>query len=270
MIIIGEKINSSRKKVEEALKNRNEEFLLNLARAQKEAGADFLDVNCGTLFGEEKETMEWLVKLIQENLDTPLSIDSPDPEVLRKGFQIHQGKAFLNSISGETERMEKVEPLIREFSPYTIVLLMDDKGTPSSPEGRVEIASRVTDKLISWGLKEEDIFFDPIIRPVSTEPDAGKIALDTISLLKQKIPGVRTVMGLSNISFGLPLRSLLNGIFLAMAMGVGLDSAILDPTDKRIQEVLCAARALRGEDTYCLNYITSYREGKLVDPWKKT
>ncbi|MCD6218984.1 methyltetrahydrofolate cobalamin methyltransferase [Candidatus Calescamantes bacterium] len=269
MVIIGEKINSSRKKVEEALKKRDSSYLISLAQKQKEAGADFIDVNCGTLFSEEKECMEWLVKTIQETMEVSLCIDSPSPEVLETGFQLHKGKAFLNSITGEKERVEKILPVIKKFHPFIIVLCMDEKGAPAEAQGRVEIARKVTEILTSHGVKEEDIFFDPIIRPISTESDAGRIALETISKIKEEIPGVKTVCGLSNVSYGLPLRPLLNATFLAMAMGKGLDGAILDPTEPRIQDVLCAGGALRGEDTYCLNYISAFRDGKLGKQWTK-
>ncbi len=263
MVIIGEKINSSRKKVGEALKNRDSSYIISLARKQKEAGASFIDVNCGTLFSQEKECMEWLVKTLQETLEVSLSIDSPSPEALEAGFRTHQGKAFLNSITGEKERIEKTLPLIKEFKPYVIVLCMDENGAPHDPAGRVEIARKVTETLTAEGVAAEDIFFDPIIRPISAESDAGAVALETIGKIKEEIPGVKTTCGLSNISYGLPLRALLNATFLAMAMGKGLDGAILDPTESKIQEVICAGEALKGEDTYCLNYISAFREGKL-------
>ncbi len=263
MLIIGEKINSSSRKVAEAIRKRDSQFILGLARKQKEAGADFIDVNAGTLMEKEKESMEWLVRTIQEALEVPLSIDSPNPEVLRRGLELHKGKAFLNSLTGEKDRMESVLPLILEFRPLIIALCMDEGGIPTQAEERLLIAQKITETLTSQGVAEEEIFFDPIIRPVGAEPEAGKVALETIALIKEKIPRVKTICGLSNISFGLPIRGLLNSVFLALAMGKGLDGAILDPTDKRIQEVLIASGVLTAEDPYSLNYIRAYREGRI-------
>ena len=263
MVIIGEKINSSRKKVEEALKKKDSSYLISLARNQKEKGANFIDVNCGTLFHGEKECMVWLVELIQSNLGVSLSIDSPSPEVLKMGFKTHKGKGFLNSITGEKERIKEALPIIKEFNPFVVVLCMDENGTPERAEGRVEIAKRVTEILTKEGMEENDIFFDPIIKPIAAESDAGLIALETIQRIKEEIPRVKTIMGLSNISFGLPLRTLLNSIYLSMAMEENIDAAILDPTDRRIQEVLYSASALKGKDSYCMNYIKAFREGKI-------
>jgi len=265
MLVIGEKINSSRRKVESALKSKDEEFIITLARKQKEAGADFVDVNCGTLLEEEKECMEWLVELIQANVDVPLSIDSPNPEVVEAGFRKHKGKAFLNSISGEEGRIKPLLPLIKEFRPFIVVLLMDNKGIPPTAEGRLRVALEVTERLEKEGVEIADVFFDPIIKPLSTDEKAGWVALETISLVKKEIPEAKTIVGLSNISFGLPNRSLLNAVYLAMAMGRGLDGAILDPLDSRIKKILLASKSLRGEDSFCMEYITAYREGILED-----
>jgi len=260
MFIIGEKINTTHKKVEKAVKAKDKVFIQELAKKQKEAGADMIDVNCGTLLGQEVESLAWLVKTVQEVIDAPLCIDSPDPEAIENAFKVHQGQPMLNSITAEEERMKQLLPLIKEAKPSVVALCMDDKGIPQDWQKRLDIAHRLYKVLVEEAkIEASQIYFDPIIQPISSVPEAGMAALTTMKRIKDELTGARIVVGLSNISFGLPLRPLLNSTFLAVALGYGLDAAILDPTEETMQSILKTSRALLGEDQFCSEFIGWYR-----------
>ena len=263
MLIIGEKINTTHKKVEKAVKTRDKVFIQELAKQQKEAGANMIDVNCGTLLTEEVESLAWLVQTVQEVIDGPLCIDSPDPEAIKNAFGVHKGQPMLNSITAEEERMRQLLPLIGETKPLVVALCMDDKGIPQEWQRRFEIAQKLYQVLIEEAkIEASQIYFDPIIQPISSVPDAGIAALTTMKKIKKELAGAKIVVGLSNISFGLPLRPLLNATFVALALGYGLDAAILDPTEETMQSILKTSRALLGEDQFCSEFISWYRSKK--------
>lgn len=263
MIIVGERINTSRKGIASLVEARDAKAIIGMAREQKDASASFVDVNCGTLLDAEAASLEWMVQTIQEAIETPLSLDSPNPFALRKALAVHKGKALVNSISLEKERLEAILPLLQEYGCSTVALAMDDSGIPETVDDRVDIASRLIDKLVGNGIAIENIFLDPLVRPISTGGENGKIVLETIRRIHQIYPEVNTIVGLSNISFGLPGRRLLNRAFLLLAMEAGLNSAILDPLDSSMMSLVKAGRALLGQDDYCLEYITSFRAGQL-------
>jgi cobalamin-dependent methionine synthase I len=263
MIIIGEKINTSRKEVEAAVRNGDSHFIGNLARMQAEAGADYIDVNAGTFVNDEPVMLEWLVKTVQAVADKPLCIDTPNPLALAKALEVHKGKAMINSITAETARYDNTLPLIRDYGCAVIALCMDDRGIPEGATERIDIAGRLYNNLLAGGVKAEDIYFDPLLRPISTGGDSAKVALTVIEGIMRLYPSVHTICGLSNISYGLPHRRLLNRAFLAMAVMVGLDAVILDPNDKDLMAELLAAEALSGRDEFCINYITASRGSAL-------
>ena len=263
MLIVGERINTSRKNIRPAVENRDKDFIQKEARLQFEAGAGRIDVNCGTRVKEEPEDLEWLVKIVQEAVDVPLCIDSPNPAALERGLAVHKGKALVNSITLEKERVEKILPLVKKYKASVVALTMDDRGMPNNTATRVEIAGKIVQLLEGEGIKKEDVYFDPLVRPLGTDPDQSLVVLETIKIIMQKYPGVHTFCGLSNISFGLPLRSLLNRNFLVMAMLMGLDAVMIDPLDKKMMADLRASLALLNKDQFCLEYITAFREGKL-------
>lgn len=263
MLIIGERINTSRKDIRPAVENKDKEFIQREARLQIEAGAEVIDVNCGTRVKEEPEDLEWLVKTVQEVVAAPLCIDSPNPLALERALSVHRGRAFINSITLEEERMGHILPLIKKNNARVIALTMDDKGMPSDSKTRVDIAGKLLKALEGEGMKREDIYFDPLVRPLGTDPEQGLMVLETIKTIMDKFPGAHTFCGLSNISFGLPLRSLLNQNFLTMAMVMGLDAVMIDPLDKRMMSSLRASLALLNKDEFALQYIKAFREGKL-------
>ncbi len=263
MLIIGERINGTRKAVGEAVKSRNADVIRREAEKQLEAGAVYLDVNAGTTGEREVEDMEWLVRTVREVTDAPLCIDSPNPEALRVGLKEAGGPAIVNSITAQEERYASIVPVVKEFDAAVICILMDDQGMHHDVDGRFAIAVRMVERLGADGISPDRIYFDPAVRPVATEPDQGKAGVELVRRIMGELEGVHTTCGLSNISFGLPERAWLNATYLAMLMGAGLDCAIADPTNRKLRSVLLAAKAILGEDTMCMEYIQAAREGVL-------
>lgn len=262
MLVVGERINSSRKDIEPAVRERDTEFIVREARDQVEAGAHVIDVNTATLMDQEVESLKWAVQLIQDSLSVPICIDSPNPMVVTEVLPFCKGKAMINSITAEAERYAKLIPLIQEHKPNVVGLCMDDKGMPDTAEDRIRIASDLLGKLTNDGVPIGDIYIDPVVTPVSTDTRYGMAVLDAIEAVMKGFPGVHTICGLSNVSYGLPNRKQVNQMFLVMAMTKGLDAVILDPCDKRIMANLIATMTLLGNDEFCMNYLTAFREGK--------
>lgn len=264
MIIIGEKINSTLKSIRPAMESRDEKAIIDMAKRQTEAGASFIDVNAGMFYNNEIEILEWLINTIQEHVKTPFAIDSPNPKAVLAGLKANKnGKPIINSITGEKERYEAVLPMAAKYNTGIIALCMDDKGMPETAAERVEIAKTLIKGITAEGIAMEDIYIDPMIRPIGTGSHYGHVALDTIREVKTEFPDVHIACGLSNISFGIPARKIMNQTFLVAAMTSGMDGAILDPLDNKLMTFLYATEALLGFDDYCMNYITKFREGKL-------
>ncbi len=264
MIIIGEKINSSLKSARTAMESRDEGFIKELAKKQYDMGASYIDLNAGMFLNDEEEKLEWLVNTVQSYIDAPLAIDSPNPKALKKALKANKNsKPIINSITDENERYNAVMPLAVEYKTGLVALCMDDTGMPETVDERVAIAERLIKKLTKEGLNIEDIYIDPMIRPVGTGSHYGVVAIETIRKVKQEFPDVHIACGLSNISFGIPARKLMNQAFLVAAMAAGMDGAILDPLDKKLMALLYAAEALLGRDEYCMEYLTKFREGVL-------
>jgi len=255
MIIIGERLNSTRRPVLEAMQRRYGDFLAAEAVRQKDAGADYIDLNAAALMEEEIPTLTWAIPLLQKAVSLPLAIDSPNPEAIEAGLKVHEGRAIVNSLTAERSRIEHLLPLIREHKPRVIVLCLDDRGLPKDPDIALNIARKMVELLASQGLSSGDIFVDPLVRPVAADPGAVRLFLDSLAAIKEALPEVRTIAGLSNVSFGLPQRGLINRTLLALAMGRGLDAAICDPSDKDLQASLRAADALLGRDPNLKSYL---------------
>jgi len=259
MLIIGELINCTRTKVGEAAQRRDAEFFKNLAIKQAAAGANMLDVN-GGLPEQEVELLSWLVDLVQGVVDIPLCLDSADPKALTKALPLCKQRPMINSISDEPARWAML-PMLKEHRPKLIVLCMSASGLPIGVEDRVGIASRLIDRLVAEGFELDDIYVDGCVLPIATDPH-GKHLLAAIGQIIAKYPGVHISAGVSNVSFGLPLRRLLNQVFLPLLMAHGLDAAIIDPCDQQSIMNIMAAEALLGRDQYCKNYVRAYRDGK--------
>lgn len=265
MLIVGERINTSRKGMAAHVSRRDAGAVVREAARQREAGADFIDVNAGTLLAEEPEALRWMVTTIQAAVAVPLCVDSPNPEAMAAALEVHQGKTLLNSITAERERFYAVVPLVKRYGCGVVALCLDDSGMPSSAEEAVQKGSGLVEGLLEAGVPAGDIYVDPLVRPVSTDSRAGVAVVEAIRILREKYPGVQTICGLSNVSFGLPERRLLNQAFLVAAMTAGLDAVILDPLDTRLMALLKAAEAALGRDEYCARYLRAYREGRLVE-----
>ena len=262
MLIIGELINCTRKKVGEAAQKRDAEFFKEIARKQANAGADMLDVN-GGLPGQETEILPWLVNIVQEAVATPLCLDSADPAALRLALPLCRQRAMINSITDEPARMQALLPLLKDFRPKVIALCLGEAGPPNTTAERVSTASRLVDRLTAEGFVLDDIYVDPCVLPISTGSEHGKALVEATGQIKGRYPGVHVSAGISNVSFGLPARKLLNQVLLVLLMAHGLDAAIVDPCDPLLMMNVRAAEALLARDEYCANYIQAFREGKL-------
>lgn len=262
MFIIGERINATRKRVGEAVLRQDADLIQREARRQVEAGADVLDVN-GGVEGRDAEYLPWLVRVVQDAVDVPLCLDSPNPEALRRALPLCKQQPMINSITAEPERLEQFLPLVKEHKTRIIALCIGAAGMPSGVEDRLATASGLVETLTKAGVPLEDIYVDPGLFPVSSAPEQPRSALEVFGLVTQRYPQVHTIGGMSNVSFGLPLRRLLNTVFLSMAMARGLDSAIVDPCDQQLMASIAAAEALLGRDEYCASYLRAYRQGKL-------
>jgi 5-methyltetrahydrofolate--homocysteine methyltransferase len=264
MIVIGEKINGTRKKVGAAIADKDADVIQQLAMAQVDAGADYLDVNAGTTPDKEPDDLAWLIKTVQTVTDVPLCLDSANPSALKAGFTVVRKKPIVNSLSGERERVENILPLVCKEQTGLIVLALDDKGIPKSVDQRVEIVARLINLTRNGGLPDNNLYIDPLITALSTDIQSGIRAFEAMRAIKKEFPDVHLTAGLSNISFGLPSRSIVNQAFAVLALDAGLDSAIIDPEDQYLQSIMAAAEMTLGRDRFCSNYTRMFREGKIV------
>lgn len=262
MLIVGELINTSRKAIKPAVENRDAAYIQEIAMKQVEAGAHYVDVNCGTMVHNEPETMAWLIETIQEKVTAPLCLDTPNVKALEAGLPlVKNGQPMINSITAEKERFESVLPLVLKYKAKIVALCMDDSGMPETKEDRMRIAKKLVGDLTAAGVPEEDIYLDPLVKPISTSDRAGLDVLETVEEIKNMFPKVHGICGLSNISFGLPNRKVLNRVFLIQCMTKGMDSFILDPLDKTMMGFLYASQALLGQDQFCMQYLNAHRQG---------
>ncbi|MDR1044765.1 MAG: dihydropteroate synthase [Candidatus Adiutrix sp.] len=264
MLIIGEKINGTRKKVAEAISSRDADFIRELAKKQFAAGAAYLDVNAGTLPQTEPDDLVWLVRLVREAApEAVVCLDSANPEALKAGLEEVKKsgapKVMINSLSGEQKRLDHVLPLASEYRAELIVLALDDRGIPETVEERLAIARRLIGLCREKGLKDEDLYLDPLVMTISTNTKGGLVTLDTIRAIKAEFPKVHQTCGHSNISFGMPLRSVLNQSFMALTIQAGLDTAISDPENRDLKAMAMATEALLGMDRHCLKFNKAFR-----------
>ncbi|OHD68340.1 MAG: methyltetrahydrofolate--corrinoid methyltransferase [Spirochaetes bacterium RBG_13_68_11] len=263
MLIIGELINSTRKQIRKAVEEKDAAFIQDLARRQAAAGATWIDVNAGAFAADEVEKLRWMIATVREVCDAPLSIDSPRPEAVEAGLAMAGADAFLNSITAESDRYRTLVPFLKKYKARVVALSLDDAGMTDDFEKVYAVADSLIKRLEDDGVPPDHIFVDPLIRPVSTNGEYGIGALRIVERITLNHPAVHKTCGLSNISYGLPKRRLVNQVFVAMAIAMGLDSAIVDPLDPRLMANILAAEALTGRDQFCMIYITAEREGKL-------
>ena len=264
MLIVGEKINTSRKRIAEAVEKRDASFIGRIAQSQAEAGAHYIDVNAGTFLTKEAEYLCWLVETVQDAVDLPLCLDSPNPDALSQAIHHHKGEPMINSISLEKDRFSSLLPVITSQPCCVVALCMAETSMPDTIEERVQAGSELIHKLTDKGIPLENIYVDPLVQPVSVNTNMGNAVLGAIHKIMEDFPGVNTICGLSNVSFGLPSRRLINRNFLTLCVAYGLSAAILDPFDRELMSTLLAVEMLLGRDEYCENFIEAYQNGRLT------
>lgn len=263
MIIIGERINSSREQIAQAILSNDAGFIQKEAKDQVEAGANYIDVNAGSFVGEEAKRLMWLIEVVQDVIDHPLCIDSPDPEVIRSVRPMVKITPMINSITLEPYRLESILPLLAEYRSKVIALCQSEASMAKTTEEKIKMACQLVEKVTASGVPLDDLYIDPLVYPLSTNPELALSTLEAIEQIMKQFPGVHTTCGLTNISYGLPNRRLVNRTFLVAAIARGLDSAIVDPTDKKLYESLKAALMIAGKDKFCMEYLKAFRDGGL-------
>ncbi len=256
--IIGERINPTGKKLfKEALKNKNIEYILGQAVEQIQGGAEILDINVGLPDIDEREMMVRVVKAVQGIAETPLQIDSTDPEVLEAALRVYNGKPLVNSVNGEEESLERILPLIKKYGAAVLGLTLDKNGIPKKADERFEIARKIMNKALEYGIAKKNIFIDCLTLTASAEQEAVIETLNALERVKKEL-GLKTVLGVSNISFGLPNRGLINSTFLTMALTKGLDLPIINPNMEAMTGAVRAYRLLAGHDRNSSEFIECY------------
>ena len=264
MIIIGEKINATRKPIAAALEARDADHIIATVAEQAAAGADYLDINGGNPApAVEVANMQWLADLVQANTDLPLCIDTANPEAMALGLSLAKAKPIVNSISLETERLAALLPVIKDNDCMVFALCMSDEGTPTGADDRAARAEQLIEELTGAGKAVSEIIIDPCFFPVSAEPASAKYVCEAIAEIKSRFPEVHVGGGVSNASYGLPNRRLLNLGMLAMATYHGMDAALVDPCTPDVVSILRASEVLSGAHEWCANYVAAHRAGKL-------
>lgn len=262
LAIIGEKINpTGKKKFTKELLAGDYSRIREYAISQVNAGAHILDVNVGAAGIDEINILPEAVGIVMEAVDVPLSIDSANPEAIQAALEVYKGKAIVNSVTGEKKSLEAVLPIVKKYNAAVIGLTFDEAGPANDTRIRVEVAKKILKKAQEYGIAQEDVLIDCLVRPVSLEKDAALLTLQTIRLIGQEL-GNNTILGISNVSFGLPDRKYLNAAFLAMAVASGLTCAIIDPTVTEVKKSLLVADLLSGYDEFASNWIEHYRISK--------
>ena len=259
-VVIGERINpTGRKLLAEEMKAGNLDRVIKDAIAQVEAGAQMLDVNAGVPLADEPGILAESIQLVQSVTDVPLCIDSSIIEALEAGLSVYQGKALLNSVTGEEERLEIILPMVKKHGAAVIGISNDDSGISEDINVRYEVAKKIVERAIDHGIPKEDVVIDPLVMPIGAINQAGKQVLELVKRLREELK-VNTTCGASNLSFGLPNRHGLNATFLPMAISSGMPCAITNPMDKEIMQAVMGANVIIGQDPECNAWIKQYRE----------
>jgi len=254
-VLIGERINpTGKKRLKEALRTNDLSYILGQGVTQQEQGADVLDVNVGLPEIDEPAMMRAVVDELQSVTDLPLQIDTTNVEAMETALRRVNGKAMINSVNGKEEVMRAVFPLAKKYGGLVVALTIDESGIPETAQGRVDVARRIIARAGEYGIKKKDIIVDPLAMSISADPGAAMVTLEAVRRIREEL-GVMTSLGVSNISFGLPQRDMINGTFFAMALADGLDAAIMNPGSAEMMKAYRACLALRGMDEHCEGYI---------------
>ncbi len=262
MIIIGEKINGSIPSVAEAIAKRDADFIKARAKAQAEAGASFIDCCASVPEVEEVETLHWMIDCIQEVTDVPISVDSPSADVLTQAYKFCKKPGLFNSVSGEGDKIDKIFPIMRDNPGWEcIALCSDDTGIPKNAADRLKVFDKIMAKAKEYGVSPNRLHIDPLVEMLCTSENGIETNIEVISTVRERYPSIHITAAVSNISFNLPVRKMINLGFTVLAMNAGLDSAILDPLNRDMLGLIYATEALLGEDDFCMEYISAYRDG---------
>lgn len=261
MIIIGEKINGSIPSMAKAIQEKNADYVRDCAKRQADAGANYIDVCASVEEKYEVETLKWLIDLVQEVTDTPICIDSPSPSSIVAALPYCKRPGLVNSVSMEGQKIDIIFPVIAATKWDCIALLCDDKGIPHSTERRLEVFANLMKRAEEFKIDASRIHIDPLVETLATKETTLTTFAECAREIKRQYPEIHVTSGLSNISFGLPSRKLINQAFLVLALNAGMDSAIMDPTNRDMLGLIYAADALLERDEYCLEYITAFKEG---------
>lgn len=257
-IIIGERINpTGKKKFKEALRNNDIDYILGEAFSQRDAGAHVLDVNVGLPEINECEMMEKAVKAISSAVNLPLQIDSSDPATIERALRIYNGKPMVNSVNGKKESLDTILPIVRKYGGVLVGLCLNEAGIPPTADERVEIAASIAEEAAKYGIKKKNLVMDALTLTISAQQKESAETIKALSRIKSEL-GIKTVLGVSNISFGLPRREIVNGTFFALALHSGLDACIINPCADSMMNTYRAYRALACIDTDCTDYVTAY------------
>lgn len=256
--VIGERLNPTGKKLlKEAIKNENLDYVINMALEQINDGAEILNVNVGLPDIDEEKMMPKVIKEIQSIIDTPLQVDSSNIKALEQGLRYYNGKTIANSVNGKDEIIDTILPIVKKYGACVVGLTLDESGIPNTAEKRYDIAKKIVEKAIYYGINKEDVFIDCLSLTVSAGQDEAMETLKCIKMVKERL-GVKTILGVSNISFGLPNRKALNNLYLTLALQYGLDLPIINPNEESIMEAINAFKVIKNIDKGCTNYIEQY------------
>lgn len=259
-VIIGERINpTGRKILAEEMKNGDYSRVEADALAQVAAGAQMLDINAGIPLADEPKILAEVIQLVQSLTDTPLCIDSSIIDALEAGLSVYQGRALVNSVTGEDESLDRVLPLVAKYDASVVAISNDETGISEDPNVRFEVAKKIVERAADYGISHDRVVVDPLVMPIGAINSAGKQVLALVSRLRNELK-VNTTCGASNVSFGLPNRNGINGSFLSMAMGAGMTSAITSPLHPEVIQAVMGSDVMLGHDPDCANWIRKYRE----------
>lgn len=262
MIIIGEKINGAIPSVAKAIEEKDEALIRKIAIAQAEAGATFIDVCASVDDGIEMETMAWLIRIVQDAVTTPIAVDSPNTQTCVNCIPFCKKPGLLNSVSLEGTKIDDAFPALAKAKDWEVVaLLNDDTGIPKTAEKRLEVFEGIMKRAKEFDIAPHRFHIDPLVEMLCTSEDGIQMVVDVITEIKKQYPSIHITGAVSNISFNLPVRKLVNQGFVVLAMQAGMDSAILDPLNRDMMGMIYATEALLGQDDYCMEYIGAYRDG---------
>lgn len=261
MLIIGELINGMFRDVSKAIQKGEADIIQHLAEEQVKAGATALDVNVGPYSKTPKTDMKWLVESIQKSVNVPLCLDSTKADVIEEGLKVAKSRAIINSTSADEAKMNTIFSLAKKYNAQVIGVVMDKSGISNTKEKRLELAAKIVAKAIDMGISSEDLYLDPMLLPINVGQDQEMDIIESIREFRQLChPAPNTLVGLSNVSQGTKIRSIINRTFLTMAMANGLTAAILDPLDSELMDALITAELILNKNIYCESFLEAYRK----------